>query len=1253
MTASTDPLVAGPDTQVERAPGLLALGSYLRHGKASSDARRLFLTGGREADTFYRHRWSHDKMVHSTHGVNCTGSCAWEVYVTDGIITWEKQITDYPTTGPDMPEYEPRGCPRGAAFSWYTYSPTRIRYPYVRSALLDAFRAARARHDGDAVAAWAQVTGDAATARAYKSARGRGGMVRVGWDEAMEIIAAAYVHTIRTWGPDRCAGFSVIPAMSMLSYGAGGRFHELIGATMLSFYDWYADLPPASPQVFGDQTDVPEAGDWYNSQYLIMWGSNVPLTRTPDAHFMTEARYHGQKVIVVSPDYADNTKFADQWLRVAPGTDGAMAMAMGHVILKEFHVEGHEPYFLEYMRRHTDAPFLLELDTSSDGTGYVPGRFVTADSVPGVAEGAPKNEFRPLVWDRQRGPADPGGTLADRFTPEGEGKWNLLMEGVRPIMSIAELDATGVSVRGVEVLLPRFDLPGSTTTAGSVGGGVLRRGVPATRLADGRLVTTVYDLLLANYGVERKGLPGRWPEDYHDATAPGTPAWASELTGVPGPAMIRVAREFAVNAVETRGRSQILMGAGINHYYHADEIYRAILALTSMCGTQGVGGGGWAHYVGQEKVRPIAGWSQFAFALDWQRPARQMISTGFWYLTTDQWRYDDTPAERLASPLGAGTLAGKTTADTMVEAMRRGWTPSYPTFNRNPLLLGRQAEEAGMKPAAYVVDQLTRGELRFAAEDPDAPENFPRILASWRTNLLGSSAKGTEYFLRHMVGAGGDVNATETPEGRRPASMTWREPAPEGKLDLIWTADFRNTSTTLHSDVVLPAATWYEKYDLATTDMHPFIHSFNAAIDPPWQARSDFDIYRQLAGMVSAWAPTYLGTQTDIIPVPLSHDTPDAMTMAHGDVSALPQQWMPGVTMPKLVAVERDYTQILNKFDTVGPLVEKPGIPAKGIMLIADEEMDELRRAHGTGRGAGAGRPLIDTPIKAGDAVMHMSGATNGRLATQGWRTLSKRTGTPLVELSEEEAGRQITFADTQIKPQPVITTPEWSGSEHGGRRYSAFVVNVEHAKPWHTLTGRMHYYLDHDWMRDMGESLPTFRPPLDFACLYGEAAPGSVSASQAGTAQVAVRYLTIHNKWAIHSQYYDNLYMLTLGRGGQTIWMSPADADKIGVRDNEWVEAYNRNGIVAARAVVSHRIPEGTVFMHHAQERTMNTPVTESSGRRGGTHNSLTRIVLKPSHFAGGYAQLSYAFNYIGPTGNNRDEVTLIRRRTDQEVTF
>lgn len=115
---------------------------------------------------------------------------------------------------------------------------------------------------------------------------------------------------------------------------------------------------------------------------------------------------------------------------------------------------------------------------------------------------------------------------------------------------------------------------------------------------------------------------------------------------------------------------------------------------------------------------------------------------------------------------------------------------------------------------------------------------------------------------------------------------------------------------------------------------------------------------------------------------------------------------------------------------------------------------------------------------------------------------------------------------------------------------------------------------------------------------------------------------------------------------------MSPQDAAKIGVRDNEWIEAHNRNGVVSARAIVSHRIPEGTVFMHHAQERITHTPLNQSTGKRGGTHNSLTRIFIKPTHLLGGYGQFSYAFNYTGPTGNQRDEVTYIRRRS-QEVEF
>ena len=250
----TRPAKPGIDGPIDDT--ILKLGRFLRRGTASPDLRSVFLDGGRDADTFYRDRWTHDKEVRSTHGVNCTGSCSWKVYVKDGIITWETQQTDYPTVGPDSPEYEPRGCPRGAAFSWYTYSPTRVKYPYVRGVLLDLYREAKAR-TGDPVLAWADVTGNPESARAYKSARGKGGLVRASWDEASEIVAAAHVHTIKKYGPDRIAGFSPIPAMSIVSQGVGNRFISMLGGTMLSFYDWYADLPVASPQVFGDQTVPP------------------------------------------------------------------------------------------------------------------------------------------------------------------------------------------------------------------------------------------------------------------------------------------------------------------------------------------------------------------------------------------------------------------------------------------------------------------------------------------------------------------------------------------------------------------------------------------------------------------------------------------------------------------------------------------------------------------------------------------------------------------------------------------------------------------------------------------------------------------------------------------------------------------------------------------------------------------------------------------------------------------------------------
>ena len=1216
---------------------------YFTRGTVSDDLRTLTKKGGRQADDFYRDRWSHDKVVRSTHGVNCTGSCSWKVYVKDGIITWETQQTDYPSVGPDKPEYEPRGCPRGAAFSWYTYSPTRVRYPYVRGVLLQMYREAKQQHGGDPVKAWAHVVDDPQRARAYKSARGKGGLVRASWDEAVEMVAAAHVHTIATWGPDRVAGFSPIPAMSMVSHASGARFMHLIGGSMLSFYDWYADLPVASPQVFGDQTDVPESGDWWDAGYLVMWGSNVPVTRTPDAHWMTEARYRGQKVVAVAPDYADNVKFADEWLPANPGTDGALAMSMGHVILKEFYVDRETPYFRDYTKRYTDLPFLVKIEVGADGV-HRPGKFLTAEDLEGHRD-EENAAFKTVLVDAATdAPVVPNGTLGHRFGASGEGSWNLDLGDVDPRLSLA-----GPGMETVELALPRFDnLDGAAED--------LRRGVPV-RTVEGHLVTTVLDLMLAQYGVARPGLPGQWPTGYDDADAPGTPAWQERFTGVPASAAARIGREFAQNAEESKGRSMILMGAGTNHWFHSDTIYRTFLALTTLTGCQGVNGGGWAHYVGQEKVRPITGYNQVANALDWNRPPRNMIQTAYWYLHTDQFRYDQFGADTLSARTGQGQLAGMSSADVIAKSARLGWSPSYPTFDKNPLAITEEAAAAGRSVADHVVEGLKDGSLNFACEDPDAPENFPRILSIWRANLLGSSSKGNEYFLKHLLGTDSSVRATETPEALRPRDITWHEDAPEGKLDLLMTLDFRQTSTTIFSDVVFPAATWYEKHDLNTTDMHPFVHSFNPAIAPPWQTRTDWDTWRAIAAKFSELAGPRLGTRRDVVAVPLMHDTPDAMANPHGVV----RDWklgecepVPGVTMPKLVEVERDYGAVSAKMNALGPLLDKLGATTKGVTFELGKQIDYLRAKNGAIRGGVAdGRPSLQRDVHVCEAILALSGTTNGHLAVQGFKQLEKRTGRELHDLAAEHEGKQVTFADTQSAPVPVITSPEWSGSESGGRRYSPFTINVERLKPWHTLTGRQHFYLDHDWMLELGEGLPVFRPPLNMGALFAEPPIGDVAGPGTGAVEgVTVRYLTPHNKWSIHSEYQDNLFMLSLSRGGQTIWMSDKDAAKVGVQDNDWIEAVNRNGVVVARAIVSHRMPEGTVYMHHAQDRLIDVPVAETSGKRGGIHNSLTRLLVKPSHLIGGYAQLSWAFNYIGPTGNQRDEVTVIRRRS-QDVEY
>ncbi len=1196
----------------------------------------------RDWEDTYRDRWRHDKVVRSTHGVNCTGSCSWKIYVKSGIVTWETQQTDYPRTRDDLPNHEPRGCQRGASYSWYLYSANRVKTPLVRSRLIKSYRKLRATMSP--TEAWTKLQADPILRGAYVKTRGKGGFVRAEWDEATEIIAAANAYTAKTYGPDRVFGFSPIPAMSMVSYAAGSRYLSLLGGTCMSFYDWYCDLPPASPMTWGEQTDVPESADWYNAGFLMIWGSNVPQTRTPDAHFYTEARYSGTKSAVVSPDYSEAAKFGDIWLAPKQGTDAALAMAMGHVILREYHLDRQVAYFEDYARKYTDMPLLVRLE-EKDGR-LVPGRQLRADDFKGKLRQKNNPEWKTIGFNAETGdPVVPNGSVGFRWGEKG--KWNLQEKaGTKDIelrLSLL-LEEDHDEVVGVD--FPYFGGEASENFTKCDHPDVLTRNVPVRKLAlsDGEAyVATVFDLFCANYSLDR-GLGGDNVAKSFDDDTPFTPAWAEKITGVPRDQIITVAREFATNAEKTNGKSMIIIGAAMNHWYHMDMNYRGVINMLVMCGCVGQSGGGWSHYVGQEKLRPQTGWQPLAFALDWARPPRHMNSTSAWYAHTDQWRYETLKSAEILSPTAPdGDWTDASLIDYNIRAERMGWLPSAPSLRTNPLELAKAAKKAKQDIPAYVAAQLTSGELEMSCEDPDAPENWPRNLFVWRSNLLGSSGKGHEYFLKHLLGTDHGVMGKDLGEegGSMPIEARWHDDAPEGKLDLLVCIDFRMSTTAVYSDIVLPTASWYEKDDLNTSDMHPFIHPLQAAVDPAYESKSDWEIFKAIAKKFSEVVPGYLGEETDIVSLPILHDTPAEIAQDQvKDWKKGECELIPGKTAPNFIAVERDYPNLYKRFTALGPLMDKVGNGGKGITWNTEVEVEHLKSLNGvvTEEGVTQGMARIETGIDAAEVVLMLAPETNGEVAVKAWEALSQNTGIDHTHLAKPKEDEKIRFRDIAAQPRKIISSPTWSGIESEEVCYNAGYTNVHELIPWRTLSGRQQLYQDHLWMRAFGESFCTWRPPVDLKTITADV-------HDANEPHVVLNFITPHQKWGIHSTYSDNLLMLTLNRGGPCIWISENDAAKAGIVDNDWVEAFNINGALTARAVVSQRVKDGMTMMYHAQEKIVNTPGSEKTGKRGGIHNSVTRATVKPTHMIGGYAQQSYGFNYYGTVGSNRDEFVVIRK--------
>ena len=270
-----------------------------------------------------RKKWTWDRVVRGSRGINCTGHCAFNVYVKNGIVWREEQQGEYGRSGDeDTPDYGPRGCQKGIRHSKYMYGKQRVLYPMKR-------------------------VGE----------RGAGKWERISWDQAVSEISDKIIEHATESGPDSVTfamGTQMI--LKKASFTAMFRFANATGIVVPETFAGVGDLPVGAYMTLGYELPGDNMAAIYKSKCCLVWAANPAATRIPDAHFFWEAKYNGTEVVVISPEFSASAVHASKWLNPKPGTDTALAMAMAQTIIADRLIDW------DYVREQTDLPFLVRTD---------------------------------------------------------------------------------------------------------------------------------------------------------------------------------------------------------------------------------------------------------------------------------------------------------------------------------------------------------------------------------------------------------------------------------------------------------------------------------------------------------------------------------------------------------------------------------------------------------------------------------------------------------------------------------------------------------------------------------------------------------------------------------------------------------------------------------------------------------------------------------------------------------------------------
>jgi DMSO reductase family type II enzyme molybdopterin subunit len=273
-------------------------------------------------EDLYRQRWRWDKVFSATHCVDCyPGNCPYRVYVKDGVIFSEEQAGTLPMIEEGVPDMNPMGCQKGAAWSRLLYSPERVLHPLKRA-----------------------------------GKRGEGKWKRVSWDQALSEIADHVLDAIEEVGPEAVIDEGTPGQGGLLSSFPFSRVLQLVGGLRTDVNAVINDFSPGIYLTFGKFDPASSMDDHFHAKFIMFTHCNPVYTMMAGYHYTAEARYNGAEMVLVAPDCSPSHVHADYYVPIKPGTDAALGLGMAQVIIEE------GLYETLFVKEQTDLPLLVRLD---------------------------------------------------------------------------------------------------------------------------------------------------------------------------------------------------------------------------------------------------------------------------------------------------------------------------------------------------------------------------------------------------------------------------------------------------------------------------------------------------------------------------------------------------------------------------------------------------------------------------------------------------------------------------------------------------------------------------------------------------------------------------------------------------------------------------------------------------------------------------------------------------------------------------